>query len=87
MTTQRQTARPEPEKPTMTGEMSTLIRKSRRALAGWMSLIVASLIGFLLTEGAPYHHLAVGVLLTSSTLFVLMALFEGVWRLLVEHEF
>ena len=70
----------------MTDEMFGLIRKSWRALAGWLSLIGASLIGFLLTEGAPYHHLATGVLLSSSTLFILLALFEGAWRLLIGNE-
>ena len=86
MTTKQQTARPGPEKPTAKHDVRTLIRESWRALAGWMGLISASLIGFLLTEGARYHHLAVGVLLTSATLFILMVLFEVAWRLLIDDD-
>jgi hypothetical protein len=85
MTRHQQTTASGPEKGTMVDELSALIRESSRPLAGWACLIGASLIGFRLTEGAPYHHLAAGVLLTSSTLFVLMALFEGLWRLFVDH--
>ncbi|WGS19653.1 MULTISPECIES: hypothetical protein [unclassified Bradyrhizobium] len=86
MTKEQQTTQSGPEKLTMAGELSALIRESWRALVGWACLIGASLIGFGLTEGTSYHHLATGILLTSSTLFILMALFEGVWRLFVDHE-
>ncbi|WP_407168839.1 hypothetical protein [Bradyrhizobium sp. ORS 111] len=86
MTREQRTAPSEPEKPTTAGALSGLIRESWRALVSWACLIGASLIGFGVTEGAPYHHLAVGILLTSSTLFVCMALFEGIWRLFVDHE-
>ncbi|MGY3441083.1 MULTISPECIES: hypothetical protein [unclassified Bradyrhizobium] len=70
----------------MTDEISGLIRRSWRVLAGWMSLIGASLIGFLLTEGTSYHHLATGILLCSSTLSILLVLFDGAWRLFVGNE-
>lgn len=64
-------------------ELSALIREDSRALGGWIGLIVASLIAFWLTEGTQYHQLAAGLLMSSSTLFILMALFECLWRLFV----
>ncbi|QPF85355.1 hypothetical protein IC762_03200 [Bradyrhizobium genosp. L] len=70
----------------MTGGISALLRESRRALAGWICVIGAALIGFWLTRGGPYHDFAAGVLLSASTLFIAMALFEGVWRLFVGPE-
>ncbi|MBR0799997.1 hypothetical protein JQ615_31990 [Bradyrhizobium jicamae] len=69
----------------MADRLSALVRESWLTLAGWACLIGVSLIGFLLTEGAPYHHLAAGVLLTASTLLILLALFEGFWRMFVDH--
>lgn len=66
------------------GELSALMRDYWPALGGWACLIVASLIAFWLTEGTPYHQLAVGVMMSASTLFILMAIFECIWRLLVD---
>ena len=63
--------------------LSALMREYWRALGGWACLIVASLIAFWLTEGTQYHQLAVGIMMSASTLFILMAIFECIWRLLV----
>ncbi|MEH6952070.1 hypothetical protein V4R08_12150 [Nitrobacter sp. NHB1] len=68
---------------TIPGELSALMREDLRALGGWIGLIIASLIAFWLTEGTQYHQLAAGLLMSSSTLFILMALFECLWRLFV----
>jgi hypothetical protein len=57
-------------------KLSRLLRENLLALAGWMCLIVASLIAFRLTEGTQYHPLAAGIMMSSSSLFVLMTLFE-----------
>ena len=65
-------------------ELSALVQSNSRALAGWACLIVASLVAFWLTQGTPYHQLVVGILMSSSTLFILMAVFECLWRLSVD---
>jgi len=65
-------------------ELSALTRDNSRALGGWACLIIASLIALWFTEGTQYHQLAVGILMSSSTLFILMALFEFLWRLFVD---
>lgn len=64
-------------------ELSALVRSNARDLAGWACLIVASLVAFWITEGTQYHQLVVGILMSSSTLFILMAVFECLWRLSV----
>ncbi|HMM87638.1 hypothetical protein [Bradyrhizobium sp.] len=66
--------------------MSALIRIYSRALAGWACLIIAALIAFQLTESTRYHQLAAGILMSSSTLFILMALSECLWRMFVELD-
>jgi hypothetical protein len=48
----------------------------------WAALIAVALILFRVTRGAQYHQLAVGILLSSITLFVALSLFEALWRLL-----
>jgi hypothetical protein len=68
----------------MTEELSALIRDYSRAVAGWACLIIAALVAFWLTEATQYHQLAVGILMSSSTLFILLALFECLWRVFVE---
>jgi hypothetical protein len=68
----------------MTEELSALIRDYSRAMAGWACLIIAALVAFRLTEATQYHQLAAGVLMSSSTLFILLALFECLWRVFVE---
>jgi hypothetical protein len=65
-------------------DLSALIKDYAQALGGWACLIIASAIGFWFTEGTRYHQLAVGILMSSSTLFILMALFEFLWRLFVD---
>jgi hypothetical protein len=57
----------------------TLIRSKRRALGGWALLIGASLIGVRLSAGTSFHQLAIGILMSSITLFVSMAVFESLW--------
>jgi len=61
-------------------QMTALIRDSSRAMASWACLIAVSVVCFWLTEGTRYHPLSIGILISSSILFVLMALFEGLWR-------
>jgi hypothetical protein len=65
-------------------ELSALMREYSHALAGWACLIIAALVAFWLTEATQYHQLAVGILMSSSTLFILLALFECLWRVFVE---
>ncbi|HLZ05488.1 MAG TPA: hypothetical protein VKR55_25480 [Bradyrhizobium sp.] len=65
-------------------ELSHLVRSNSHTLAGWACLIVVSLIAFWLTERTPYHQLVVGILMSSSTLLILMAVFECLWRLSVD---
>lgn len=67
-------------------ELSALVRDTSRAILGWACLIVASLIFFWLSEGTQYHQFAAGILLSSSTLFILMTLFECLWRLAIDRE-
>jgi hypothetical protein len=67
-------------------ELSALIREYSSALAGWGCLIIAALVAFRLTEATQYHQLAAGILMSSSTLFILMALFECLWRVFVERN-
>jgi len=50
------------------------------ALFGWAIAIAGALVAFWLSEGTSYHQFAVGMLMASGTLFVLMALFEIIWR-------
>ena len=74
------------DRPSAMAALSALIRDFSRALIGWGCLIAASLTCFWLTEGTRYHPLSVGILMSSSILFVLMALFESLWRLLVDDR-
>ena len=64
-------------------ELSRLVRENLFALTGWGCTIAASIVAFRLTEGTPYHPLATGFLMSSSSLFTLMSLFELFWRLFV----
>ena len=66
-------------------ELAELVRENLSALAGWVCLIAVSLIAFRLTEGTQYHHLAVGLMMSSLSLFVLMTLFECLWRLFTDQ--
>ena len=61
----------------MAEELSALMREYSHALAGWACLIIAALVAFWLTEATQYHQLAAGILL---------ALFECLWRTLVERN-
>jgi hypothetical protein len=67
-------------------ELSALMREYSHALAGWACLIIAALVAFWLTEATQYHQLAAGILMSSSTLFILLALFECLWRMFVERN-
>jgi len=57
-----------------------LVKDEARSLLGWAVAISATLIGFWLSEGASYHQLFVGLLLSAVSLFATMALFDGLWR-------
>ena len=57
-----------------------LMRDEARALVGWTAAIGVMLIGFWFSEGASYHQLSVGLLLSAASLFATMALLEGLWR-------
>jgi ABC-type xylose transport system permease subunit len=70
----------------MAEEFSALMREYSPALAGWACLIIAALVAFRLTGATQYHQRAAGILMSSSTLFILMALFECLWRMFVERN-
>lgn len=57
-----------------------LMKGEARALVVWAAVIVAALIWFWVSQGTGNHQLAIGLLLSAVALFVLMALFEIVWR-------
>jgi hypothetical protein len=67
-------------------EFPALIRINSHALASWACLIIAALVAFWLTEATQYHQLAAGILMSSSTLFILLALFECLWRMFIERN-
>ena len=67
-------------------EISGLVRESLFTLAGWGCTIAASIVAFRLTEGASCHPFATGLLVSSSTLFILMSAFELFWRLFFTIE-
>jgi uncharacterized membrane protein len=48
----------------------------------WAALIAAALIAFWTTRGTEYHQLALGILLSSVALLILLSLVEVVWRAL-----
>jgi hypothetical protein len=86
MTTEDPVTKSETGRRPTAGEFSALIREYSPALAGWSCLIIAALVAFRLTEATQYHQLAAGVLMSSSTLFILMALFECLWWMFVERN-
>jgi hypothetical protein len=45
----------------------------------WAAVIVGTVILVLVTRGTPYHQLAIGLLASSVTLLVALAVFEGIW--------
>jgi hypothetical protein len=55
---------------------------NRSTIWSWVVLIAAALIAFRVTGGTQYHALALGVLLASITLLILLFLFEVAWQLL-----
>ena len=57
-----------------------LVKDEARSLLGWAVAISATLIGFWLSEGASFHQLFVGLLLSALSLFATMALFDRLWR-------
>jgi hypothetical protein len=68
------------------GFLGRMVRASLSVLAAaavalcWLGLLmVGALIGFWSSEGTSYHQLAIGAVMSSVSLFVLMALFECVW--------
>lgn len=52
------------------------------ALWSWAALIAAALIAFWLTRATEYHQLALGILLSSVTLLILLSLVELVWQVM-----
>ena len=62
-----------------------LMKDEARALVIWALVIGAVLVGFWFSRGADGHQLAVGLLMASTTLFVLMALFEIVWHVFADR--
>jgi uncharacterized membrane protein len=48
----------------------------------WAALIAAALIAFWATRRTEYHQLALGILLSSVTLLLLLSLVELVWQAL-----
>jgi len=62
-----------------------LMKDEARALVIWALVIGAVLVGFWFSRGTDGHQLAVGLLMASTTLFVLMALFEIVWHVFADR--
>ena len=48
----------------------------------WAAFIAATLAVFWATRGSQYHRLALGLLLSSITLLILLSLVELVWQVL-----
>lgn len=46
----------------------------------WAALTAAALVGFWITQGTQYHQFALGVLLSSVSLLVLLFLVEVIWQ-------
>lgn len=46
----------------------------------WAALMAAALAGFRITQGTQYHQFALGVLLSSVSLLVLLFLVEVIWQ-------
>ena len=57
-----------------------ILKDEANALLGWTAVIGGAVIAFWLSEATSFHQLAVGILLSSGTLFVLMSLVEIIWR-------
>jgi hypothetical protein len=62
-----------------------MLKDEANALFVWTIAISGALVAFWLSEGTSYHQLAVGLLMSSGTLFVLMGLFEFIWRTISER--
>jgi hypothetical protein len=73
-------------KRTLIERLSALIRDNFRVASAWVCLTIASLVAFWATEGTEFHQLAAGLLMSSSTLFILIALFECLWWLVVDQS-
>ena len=76
-----------PDSQTADGKrLSAFVGNNLRATLWWACTIIASLIAFRLTVGTPYHQLAAGLLMSSSTLFTLIAMFECLVWLFEGHS-
>jgi hypothetical protein len=62
--------------------IAEMLKDEANALAVWIVVIVGAFAAFWLSEGTAYHQLTVGVLMSSGTLLVLMAVFEAAWRMI-----
>jgi hypothetical protein len=63
----------------MTPAMLRLLKDNSTRLYGWAAAICAAAIIFWISRGTPYHQLAIGILASAITLFVLMSIVEGAW--------
>jgi hypothetical protein len=63
----------------MTQAMLRLLKDNSTRLYGWVAAICIAAIIFWISRGTPYHQLAIGILASAVTLFVLMSLVEGAW--------
>jgi hypothetical protein len=63
----------------MTPAMLRLLKDNSTRLYGWAAAICAAGIIFGISRGTPYHQLAIGLLASAITLFVLMSIVEGAW--------
>jgi hypothetical protein len=63
----------------MTSAMLRLLKDNSTRLCGWAAAICAALIVFWISRGTPYHQLAIGILASAVSLFVLMSLVEAAW--------
>jgi hypothetical protein len=68
----------------MTSAMLRLMRDNGKAICIWAAVIGVALILFWISRETRFHQLAIGILLSSVSLFVAMSLFEAVWLIAVE---
>jgi hypothetical protein len=63
-------------------ELRQLIADSAHMLVWWAAMTALAAVAAIGAKGSGYHQLGIAALLTSATLFVLLALIEVLWRFL-----
>jgi uncharacterized membrane protein len=62
--------------------ISRRVRFDPPTVWSWAALIAGALIGLWVTRSTQFHQLALGILLASITLLVLLSAFELLWQVL-----